>query len=175
MNDNSLVFAHFSAVIVISGECVSSFAVRFVYVTLNLNRALHFSVAFVLGLPLHCVKLCMYSELSPLKAVRTLQGVREAIELERQEVLALRDSLDSVSLHSAQSQGRLYETERRLRFTERYVKRLECHLAEIERLVEQYGKQQRLRDATERLAAAYSSSSGAQVSHRSFHFTASAV
>ena len=90
--------------------------------------------------------------------------MREAIELEQQEVQLLRDSLDSVSLHSAQSQGRLYETERRLRFTERYVKRLECHLVEIEQLAEQYGKQQRLREATERLAAAYSSSSGTQVS-----------
>ncbi|XP_043223971.1 rho family-interacting cell polarization regulator 2-like isoform X1 [Amphibalanus amphitrite] len=91
-----------------------------------------------------------------------MTGVREAIELERHEVQLLRDSLDSVSLHSAQSQGRLYETERRLRFTERYVKRLECHLVEIEQLAEQYGKQQRLREATERLAAAYSSSSGTQ-------------
>ena len=32
-------FAHFSADIAISGECVSTFAKRFVYVTLNLNRA----------------------------------------------------------------------------------------------------------------------------------------
>ncbi|XP_037073390.1 rho family-interacting cell polarization regulator 2-like [Pollicipes pollicipes] len=91
-----------------------------------------------------------------------VRGVRESIALERQEALALRDALESASLHSAQSQGRLYETERRLRFTERYVKRLECHLAEIEEMAEQYGKQQRLRDATERLAAAFSSSGGAQ-------------
>ena len=40
MNYYSLVFAHFSAVIAISDKWVSTFALRFVYVTLNLNRAL---------------------------------------------------------------------------------------------------------------------------------------
>ena len=37
MNDNR-VFVHFSAVIAKSGKWVPTFAVRFVYVTLNVNR-----------------------------------------------------------------------------------------------------------------------------------------
>ena len=42
MNGISLGFVHFSTVIVKSGKLVSRFALRFVCVTLNLNKSLEF-------------------------------------------------------------------------------------------------------------------------------------
>ena len=62
MNAYSSVFVHFTAVIAISGKGASTFALRFIYVTLNLNQALLVEKCHYVQGPRQCPHCPVYQQ-----------------------------------------------------------------------------------------------------------------
>lgn len=87
-----------------------------------------------------------------------VRGLREGVSVTVQDLLALR-RLRHAS-HRAMSQGRMYEAEKQMKGVERYQKRLEFHLSQVEDLLDQYSLHQRLREGVRNMAYAYAVSPG---------------
>ncbi|KAM9376131.1 LOW QUALITY PROTEIN: rho family-interacting cell polarization regulator 1 [Pholidichthys leucotaenia] len=63
--------------------------------------------------------------------------------------------------------GFLYELDKQVKVTERFIRRLEFHLSKIEELYEAYCMQRRLRDGANKLVKAYTASSGSKEARES--------
>ncbi|BFZ16049.1 hypothetical protein BsWGS_19088 [Bradybaena similaris] len=93
---------------------------------------------------------------SPKRAMLVFDSVRkglgEFIEATHEDIAQLISSENSIST----SQGRLLETDKKIKSAERYLKRLECHLAKIEELQDSYMLNQQLREGAVNMAKAFS-------------------
>ncbi|XP_062276272.1 rho family-interacting cell polarization regulator 1 isoform X1 [Scomber scombrus] len=63
--------------------------------------------------------------------------------------------------------GFLYELDKQVKMTERYIRRLEFHLSKIEELYEAYCMQRRLRDGANKMVKAYTASPGSKEARES--------
>ncbi|XP_070687405.1 rho family-interacting cell polarization regulator 1 [Pempheris klunzingeri] len=63
--------------------------------------------------------------------------------------------------------GFLYELDKQVKVTERYIRRLEFHLSKIEELYEAYCLQRRLRDGANKMVKAYTASPGSKEARES--------
>ncbi|KAJ8298725.1 hypothetical protein KUTeg_022785 [Tegillarca granosa] len=85
------------------------------------------------------------------------KGVREFIDTTKDDIEQLHSrGIDQTST----AQGRLLETDKQIKAAERYLKRLEFHLAKIEELHDYYLVQQQLREGTRTMHRAYITSPG---------------
>lgn len=85
------------------------------------------------------------------------RGVREFIDTTKDDIEQLHSrGIDQTST----AQGRLLETDKQIKAAERYLKRLEFHLAKIEELHDYYLVQQQLREGTRTMHRAYITSPG---------------
>ncbi|XP_029379196.1 rho family-interacting cell polarization regulator 1 isoform X2 [Echeneis naucrates] len=80
--------------------------------------------------------------------------------------------LDSLSKQMKESKrnsrlGFLYELDKQVKVTERYIRRLEFHLSKIEELYEAYCLQRRLRDGANKMVKAYTASPGSKEARES--------
>nr|XP_020480235.1 protein FAM65A-like [Monopterus albus] len=80
--------------------------------------------------------------------------------------------LDSLSKQIKESKrnsrlGFLYELDKQVKVTKRYIRRLEFHLSKIEELYEAYCLQRRLRDGAEKMVKAYTASPGSKEARES--------
>jgi hypothetical protein len=82
------------------------------------------------------------------------RGLRECIEATEEDIIKLRVSED-VSAASSTGQGKVMEIEKQVKAAERYQKRLEYQIAQIEELEEHYALQQQLREGVKNMAKAY--------------------
>ncbi|XP_055998054.1 rho family-interacting cell polarization regulator 2-like isoform X2 [Ostrea edulis] len=79
-------------------------------------------------------------------------GIREFIQATRDDIEALHSrTVDQTTT----SQGRLMETDKQIKAAERYLKRLEFHLAKIEELHDHYLVQQQMREGTRTMQRAF--------------------
>ncbi|XP_029951910.1 LOW QUALITY PROTEIN: rho family-interacting cell polarization regulator 1-like [Salarias fasciatus] len=80
--------------------------------------------------------------------------------------------LDSLTRQMKESKrnsrlGFLYEVDKQVKVTERYIRRLEFHLSKIEELYEAYCLQRRLRDGADKMVKAYTASPGSKEARES--------
>nr|XP_046250731.1 rho family-interacting cell polarization regulator 1 isoform X2 [Scatophagus argus]XP_046250732.1 rho family-interacting cell polarization regulator 1 isoform X2 [Scatophagus argus]XP_046250734.1 rho family-interacting cell polarization regulator 1 isoform X2 [Scatophagus argus] len=93
-----------------------------------------------------------------------LDQVYEALKKGLQSYLQVHQmDLDSLSRQMKESKrnsrlGFLYELDKQVKVTERYIRRLEFHLSKIEELYEAYCLQRRLRDGANKMVKAYTAS-----------------
>lgn len=79
-------------------------------------------------------------------------GIRDFIQATRDDIEALHSrTVDQTTT----SQGRLLETDKQIKSAERYLKRLEFHLAKVEELHDNYIVQQQMREGTRTLQRAF--------------------
>ncbi|XP_047451640.1 rho family-interacting cell polarization regulator 1 isoform X2 [Mugil cephalus] len=102
-----------------------------------------------------------------------LDQVYEALKKGLQSYLQVHQmDLDSLTRQIKQSKrnsrlGLLYELDKQVKVTERYIRRLEFHLSKIEELYEAYCLQKRLRDGANKIVRAYTSSTGSKEARES--------
>ncbi|CAG5126588.1 unnamed protein product, partial [Candidula unifasciata] len=93
---------------------------------------------------------------SPKRAMMVFDSVRkglgEFVQATHENIAQLLTSENAASI----SQGRLLETDKKIKSAERYLKRLECHLAKIEELHDSYLLNQQLREGAANMAKAFS-------------------
>ncbi|XP_034443213.1 rho family-interacting cell polarization regulator 1 isoform X2 [Hippoglossus hippoglossus] len=93
-----------------------------------------------------------------------LDQVYEALRKGLQSYLQVHQmDLDNLSRQMKESKrnsrlGFLYELDKQVKVTERYIRRLEFHLSKIEELYEAYCLQRRLRDGADKMVKAYTAS-----------------
>ncbi|KAM8892592.1 rho family-interacting cell polarization regulator 1-like isoform 2-T3 [Spinachia spinachia] len=93
-----------------------------------------------------------------------LDQIYEALKKGLQSYLQVHQmELDSLSRQMKESKrnsrlGFLYELDKQVKLTERYIRRLEFHLSKIEELYEAYCLQRRLRDGANKMVKAYNAS-----------------
>ncbi|XP_037308457.2 rho family-interacting cell polarization regulator 1-like [Pungitius pungitius] len=93
-----------------------------------------------------------------------LDQIYEALKKGLQSYLQVHQmELDSLSRQMRESKrnsrlGFLYELDKQVKVTERYIRRLEFHLSKIEELYEAYCLQRRLRDGANKMVKAYNAS-----------------
>lgn len=80
------------------------------------------------------------------------EGVREHIQVTNEDVRQLQNSDNATS----SAQGKVLETDKQIKSAERYLKRLEFHLAKIDELHECYLVHQKLLEGARAMARAYS-------------------
>ncbi|XP_049430363.1 rho family-interacting cell polarization regulator 1 isoform X1 [Epinephelus fuscoguttatus] len=97
-----------------------------------------------------------------------LDQVYEALKKGLQSYLQVHQmDLDSLSRQMKETKrnsrlGFLYELDKQVKVTERYIRRLEFHLSKIEELYEAYCLQRRLRDGANKMVKAYTASPGSK-------------
>ncbi|XP_035809309.2 rho family-interacting cell polarization regulator 1 isoform X1 [Amphiprion ocellaris] len=102
-----------------------------------------------------------------------LNEVYEALKNGLQSYLQVHQTdLDSLSRQMKESKrnsrlGFLYEVDKQVKVTERYIRRLEFHLSKIEELYEAYCLQRRLRDGANKMVKAYTASPGSKEARES--------
>ncbi|XP_071345010.1 rho family-interacting cell polarization regulator 1 isoform X2 [Trachinotus anak] len=102
-----------------------------------------------------------------------LDQVYEALKKGLQSYLQVHQmDLDSLSRQMKESKrnsrlGFLYELDKQVKVTERYIRRLEFHLSKIEELYEAYCLQRRLRDGADKMVKAYTASPGSKEARES--------
>ncbi|XP_026166990.1 rho family-interacting cell polarization regulator 1 isoform X2 [Mastacembelus armatus] len=102
-----------------------------------------------------------------------LDQVYEALKKGLQSYLHVHQmDLDSLSRQMKESKrnsrlGFLYELDKQVKVTERYMRRLEFHLSKIDELYEAYCLQRRLRDGANKMVKAYTSSTGSKEARES--------
>ncbi|XP_041794715.1 rho family-interacting cell polarization regulator 1 isoform X2 [Chelmon rostratus] len=102
-----------------------------------------------------------------------LDQVYEALKKGLQSCLqAHQMDLDNLSRQMKESKrnsrlGFLYELDKQVKVTERYIRRLEFHLSKIEELYEAYCLQRRLRDGANKMVKAYTASPGSKEARES--------
>ncbi|XP_022054314.2 rho family-interacting cell polarization regulator 1 isoform X1 [Acanthochromis polyacanthus] len=102
-----------------------------------------------------------------------LNEVYEALKNGLQSYLQVHQmDLDSLSRQMKESKrnsrlGFLYEVDKQVKVTERYIRRLEFHLSKIEELYEAYCLQRRLRDGASKMVKAYTASPGSKEARES--------
>lgn len=102
-----------------------------------------------------------------------LDEVYEALKRGLQSYLQVHQmDLDSLSRQMKESKrnsrlGFLYELDKQVKMTERYIRRLEFHLSKIEELYEAYCLQRRLRDGANKMVKAYTASPGSKEARES--------
>ncbi|XP_030282155.1 rho family-interacting cell polarization regulator 1 isoform X2 [Sparus aurata] len=102
-----------------------------------------------------------------------LDQVYEALKKGLQSYLQVNQmDLDSLSRQMKESKrnsrlGFLYELDKQVKVTERYIRRLEFHLSKIEELYEAYCLQRRLRDGANKMVKAYTASPGSKEARES--------
>ncbi|XP_039989913.1 rho family-interacting cell polarization regulator 1 isoform X2 [Xiphias gladius] len=102
-----------------------------------------------------------------------LDQVYEALKKGLQSYLQVHQmDLDSLSRQMKESKrnsrlGFLYELDKQVKVTERYIRRLEFHLSKIEELYEAYCLQRRLRDGANKMVKAYTASPGSKEARES--------
>ncbi|CAN9498825.1 unnamed protein product [Ophioblennius macclurei] len=102
-----------------------------------------------------------------------LDQVYEALKKGLQSYLQVHQmDLDSLSRQMKESKrnsrlGFLYEVDKQVKVTERYIRRLEFHLSKIEELYEAYCLQRRLRDGADKMVKAYTASPGSKEARES--------
>ncbi|CAG5115189.1 unnamed protein product [Candidula unifasciata] len=83
------------------------------------------------------------------------RGIGEFIQATHEDIAQLMASESATST----AQGRLHETDKQIKAAERYLKRLEFHLAKIDELHDCYLLNQQLREGARNMARAYSATS----------------
>ncbi|XP_053283610.1 rho family-interacting cell polarization regulator 1 isoform X2 [Pleuronectes platessa] len=102
-----------------------------------------------------------------------LDQVYEALRKGLQSYLHVHQmDLDNLSRQMKESKrnsrlGFLYELDKQVKVTERYIRRLEFHLSKIEELYEAYCLQRRLRDGANKMVKAYNASLGSKEARES--------
>ncbi|XP_044049146.1 rho family-interacting cell polarization regulator 1 isoform X2 [Siniperca chuatsi] len=102
-----------------------------------------------------------------------LDQVYEALKNGLQSYLQVHQmDLDSLSRQMKESKrnsrlGFLYDLDKQVKVTERYIRRLEFHLSKIEELYEAYCLQRRLRDGANKMVKAYTASPGSKEARES--------
>lgn len=102
-----------------------------------------------------------------------LDQVYEALKKGLQSYLQVHQmDLDNLSRQMKESKrnsrlGFLYELDKQVKVTERYIRRLEFHLSKIEELYEAYCLQRRLRDGADKMVKAYTASPGSKEARES--------
>ncbi|XP_044213513.1 rho family-interacting cell polarization regulator 1 isoform X1 [Thunnus albacares] len=102
-----------------------------------------------------------------------LDEVYEALKRGLQSYLQVHQmDLDNLSRQMKESKrnsrlGFLYELDKQVKMTERYIRRLEFHLSKIEELYEAYCLQRRLRDGANKMVKAYTASPGSKEARES--------
>ncbi|KAG7521509.1 rho family-interacting cell polarization regulator 1 isoform X1 [Solea senegalensis] len=102
-----------------------------------------------------------------------LDQVFEALKKGLQSYLQVHQiDLDSLTRQMKESKrnsrlGFLYEVDKQVKVTERYIRRLEFHLSKIEELYEAYCLQRRLRDGANKMVKAYTASPGSKEARES--------
>ncbi|KAF3689307.1 Rho family-interacting cell polarization regulator 1 [Channa argus] len=102
-----------------------------------------------------------------------LDQVYEALKNGLQSYLQVHQmDLDNLSRQMKESKrnsrlGFLYELDKQVKVTERYIRRLEFHLSKIEELYEAYCLQRRLRDGANKMVKAYIASPGSKEARES--------
>ncbi|XP_047189556.1 rho family-interacting cell polarization regulator 1 isoform X3 [Scophthalmus maximus] len=102
-----------------------------------------------------------------------LDQVYEALKKGLQSYLQVYQmDLDSLSRQMKESKrnsrlGFLYELDKQVKVTERYIRRLEFHLSKIDELYEAYCLQRRLRDGANKMVKAYTASPGSKEARES--------
>ncbi|XP_070763464.1 rho family-interacting cell polarization regulator 1 [Enoplosus armatus] len=102
-----------------------------------------------------------------------LDQVYEALKKGLQSYLQVHQmDLDSLSRQMKESKrnsrlGFLYELDKQVKVTERYIRRLEFHLSKIEELYEAYCLQRRLRDGANKMVKAFTASPGSKEARES--------
>ncbi|XP_076589432.1 rho family-interacting cell polarization regulator 1 isoform X2 [Chaetodon auriga] len=102
-----------------------------------------------------------------------LDQVYEALKKGLQSCLQVHQmDLDNLSRQMKESKrnsrlGFLYELDKQVKVTERYIRRLEFHLSKIEELYEAYCLQRRLRDGANKMVKAYTASPGSKEARES--------
>ncbi|XP_026221322.1 rho family-interacting cell polarization regulator 1 isoform X2 [Anabas testudineus] len=102
-----------------------------------------------------------------------LDQVYEALKKGLQSYLQVHQmDLDSLSRQMKESKrnsrlGFLYELDKQVKVTERYIRRLEFHLSKIDELYEAYCLQRRLRDGANKMVKAYTASPGSKEARES--------
>ncbi|XP_029909089.1 rho family-interacting cell polarization regulator 1 isoform X2 [Myripristis murdjan] len=102
-----------------------------------------------------------------------LDEVYEALKKGLQSYLQVHQmELDSLSRQMKESKrnsrlGFLYELDKQVKVTERFIRRLEFHLSKIEELYEAYCLQRRLRDGADKMVKAYTASPGSREARES--------
>ncbi|KAK2841788.1 hypothetical protein Q5P01_011988 [Channa striata] len=97
-----------------------------------------------------------------------LDQVYEALKKGLQSYLQVHQmDLDNLTRQMKESKrnsrlGFLYELDKQVKVTERYIRRLEFHLSKIEELYEAYCLQRRLRDGADKMVKAYIASPGSK-------------
>ncbi|XP_030587482.1 rho family-interacting cell polarization regulator 1 isoform X2 [Archocentrus centrarchus] len=97
-----------------------------------------------------------------------LDQVYEALKKGLQSYLQVYQmDLDTLSRQIKESKrnsrlGFLYELDKQVKVTERYIRKLEFHLSKIEEFYEAYCMQRRLRDGANKMVKAYTASSGSK-------------
>ncbi|KAM9854287.1 rho family-interacting cell polarization regulator 1 [Aulostomus maculatus] len=97
-----------------------------------------------------------------------LDEVYEALKRGLQSYLQVHQmDLDSLTRQIKESKrnsrlGFLYELDKQVKMTERYIRRLEFHLSKIEELYEAYCLQRRLREGADKMVKAYTASSASK-------------
>ncbi|KAL4224801.1 Family with sequence similarity 65 member [Mactra antiquata] len=99
----------------------------------------------------------------PNRALLMFQSVKRGI---REFIDATKEDIDQL-LHretdgTSTAQGKLHETDKQMKSAERYLKRLEFHLAKLDELHEYYLLQQQLREGVRTMHRAYVTSPGNQ-------------
>lgn len=102
-----------------------------------------------------------------------LDQVYEALKKGLQSYLQVHQmDLENLSRQMKESKrnsrlGFLYELDKQVKVTERYIRRLEFHLSKIEELYEAYCLQRRLRDGANKMVKAYTTSPGSKEARES--------
>ncbi|XP_018534112.1 rho family-interacting cell polarization regulator 1 isoform X2 [Lates calcarifer] len=102
-----------------------------------------------------------------------LDQVYEALKKGLQSYLQVHQmDLDNLSRQMKESKrnsrlGFLYELDKQVKVTERYIRRLEFHLSKIEELYEAYCLKRRLRDGANKMVKAYTASPGSKEARES--------
>ncbi|XP_027128548.1 rho family-interacting cell polarization regulator 1 isoform X2 [Larimichthys crocea] len=102
-----------------------------------------------------------------------LDQVYEALKKGLQSYLQVYQmDLDNLSKQMKESKrnsrlGFLYELDKQVKVTERYIRRLEFHLSKIDELYEAYCLQRRLRDGADKMVKAYTASPGSKEARES--------
>ncbi|TKS74019.1 Rho family-interacting cell polarization regulator 1 [Collichthys lucidus] len=118
----------------------------------------------------------MSTKSNPLPKVpqpERLDQVYEALKKGLQSYLQVYQmDLDNLSKQMKESKrnsrlGFLYELDKQVKVTERYIRRLEFHLSKIEELYEAYCLQRRLRDGADKMVKAYTASPGSKEARES--------
>ncbi|XP_069383941.1 rho family-interacting cell polarization regulator 1 isoform X10 [Paralichthys olivaceus] len=118
----------------------------------------------------------MSTKSNPLPKVpqpERLDQVYEALRKGLQSYLQVYQmDLDNLSRQMKESKrnsrlGFLYELDKQVKVTERYIRRLEFHLSKIEELYDAYCLQRRLRDGANKMVKAYTASPGSKEARES--------